>query len=424
MIGDLTAGVSVSYPDVDTEGLSDAIRVKVQEVDGEHTFISIEHYGVPVRFSTSLRTGSPILLTTMSRYGKKTWPAYVIDVRPAAAMSNTENITEVRALGVTYPAKKTSTRVLSGRTVGDYIDEIVYGMGLVPFVEESHLRQTLPQAGRSDWEVLRELCEMGSLHLFSSGTTVHALTSTGSISTFFYEAPTMYYLPREDVLSQPDALESLVYGHKDMQRARVQARSVDPESARVISASAGEGLFTDFGSTMSATSLIDLKTKVERKSRSALSSYTARTSGPGNILVSAGRPVYLNDTGVGKWWIATEVTHHFTPDVGTFTTDAVLWRDSSFPEEQPPPPAPLQQGTRSTPRFCTCREHEPLLVGSLRSNYITNQTDTINTEQTSLSTEEVSQWLDSSPHRTSTSSLMGSGVDTKRWRARGRCNWL
>lgn len=423
MIGDLTAGISVTFPDMDTEGMSDVVRATVVEKESEHTFITTEHYGVPKHFSTGIRTGAPVLVSTSSRYGRKTWPAYVVDVRPKSTTKNSEDVTEVRALGVTYPAKKTSTKVFNGATIGEYINEIVYGLGLTPFVEDTPIRQTVPQAGRSDWELLRDLCSIGDLRLFATGTTLHALTNAGSISTFFDEAPTLYYLPRDQVLSQPDALDSLIHSRHDMERTQVQARGVDPTTAKVLSATAGDGLFTDFGTSMSANSLTDLKTKVNRKARTAYATYTARTSGPGNVLVSAGKPVYLNDSGVGKWWLVDEVTHRFVANVGTFTTDAVLWRDSSFPTEPAPPEAPLRTGSRSTSRFCTCREYEPLLVGALRSNYITNQEDTPSTEQTYLTTEEVAKWLESSPVWQQQPRLMGSEIDTRRWRARGRCDW-
>lgn len=422
MIGDLTAGIAVDYPGADTEGMTDAVKVTLTEEVGKHTLLEATHYGAPTYFANSLHTGSPMRLITATRYGTRSWPGYVIDPRPALVTSSTVPATVVQGLGMTYHAKQTSTKVWSAGTISEYMREIAYGLGMVPYIESSDIRQTVPQAGRSNWELLRDLAAMASLNLFATGTTLNALTPKGALGAFWEEAPYLRFQDPSGPQDWPDALTVCSYGRKDLSRTAIQATGIDPVTGRTITTTAGDGLYTDYTS-VTARSLSSLKAKAVGAAQPGRYAFTAFVKGPGNILVGAGRPVYLEDRGDGKWWIVTKVVHEFSAALGIFTTSAWLWRDSSLPETPAASAAPGRTTARTLTDYCLCREYDPLLVSAQRASYITKQNDAPGTEQTYQTSQEVARWLNTSPQWPTVETPKTMEIDLRRWRARGRCDW-
>lgn len=422
MIGSLSARSRVTYPGANTDGVSDATEIVITESVNDHTLFRITHLGAPRHFTQGLVTGSPLRVDTSSRHGQYSWFGYVTDVKPLGSESDSK--TQVLGVGITYPMKTTSDRVWRGKTVDEYAREMIYASGLVPYVEETEVFQTLPQAGMSDWELLRSIADMAGLNVFVTGSTVNALRAESSLQVFASEAA---YLRRPRSTDKPKKIEAVTlvqYTDARTERRKTVGRSVDPITADPISAVSGQGT-ADYGS-VSARSLPTLQQKVEAQAGSIRAlSLGAYVEAVGNVLVGAGKPVFLDDRGTKFWWLCSRATHTFTPSSGTYRVSAELHRDSWLPgDAYPPPKQPVRNVNRALTRFCLCREHEPLLVNQGRGGYITSQKSSPGTEIV-YADPTTAAWAKGGPLHDPRAGLgpPKSWVSLARWRARGKCEW-
>lgn len=423
MIGELSARVRVTYPGANTDGMAPASAVVISESANEHTLIKITHEGAPVHFTRGLITGSPLRVDTSSRTGQVSWFGYVTDVLPKGGDSG--SATEVVGVGITYPMKGTSDRVWRGRTVDRYMDEVIYANGLVPYVEESTIYQTIPQAGATDWELLVKLAGLAGKNVFVTGSTVNVMSSSTAITMFGPSAPTLRRVWDDERLDVLGAMDVVRYNDTRTEDFSQVARTVDPTSSHPLVSEYGTGDYVQYGAVDARSQFtLDKKTKVVEANTRGLF-LTADVEGPGNTLVGAGRPVFLNDRGQKYWWVCSRVQHSFNVITGQHRMMASIGRNSGMPADDEPPKYPVRNFNRTLSRFCMCREHEPLLVGRGRSAFITSQSDSAGTEPDVPRDSDISDWLQGGP-------LMAdkelgppkSWVSLARWRAQGRCRWL
>lgn len=429
MIGALSAASQVWYPSASDAPLGTPVRITVEEAVNRHTLFRVEHAGPLQHFTRSLTTGSPLRFDTSSRMGLRPWFGYVVDVSPGKVeVAGAASVgTLVTAVGITYPAKQSSDKVYRNDTVANYLSSIVYSLGLTPYVEERELLQTVPQAGRTYWQIIDELAALSGLDVFVTGSTVNALTPAESLAKFYPEAPVLVRAVEDEQLDHPDSLERVTYSDNRLSDSGSSARSVDPTTGRIMTARDVSGPFPRIDSSIMARSLTTLRTKISGSKRIADMSLSAEVSGPGNVLVGAGKPVYLNDQGDQNWWLVEKVTHVFVPPTGEYSFTATIRRTSGLPAVGPPPPYPQKNVLRHRSNYCTCREYDPLLVNRWRAGYVTRQTSSPRTDPVYSSDQDVESWVRSSPEflaRTSNPTLPYAWESLARWRARGRCEWL
>lgn len=417
MIGLLSAKAAVTYPGADTSGMMGASFVEVREGVNKQTLVTITHPGSPEYFTRGLGEGSPMRLDTGSRYGQRSWFGYVADVVPA--QGGERDTTEVTCVGVTYPAKRTSYAVWADAPLPGRMEQIIYSHGLVPNVCFSSIYQTIPQNGRTDFEVLVDMAETCGFDVFATGVTVNVMSPEDSLYTFRTRAAQLSRATGRARMDVLDSLDTVVYmdsGDRQQWEARA---AVDPVTAAMVTA-VGRGRALAPVDAPYARSLPTLRAKADRPVRIGEMPLSATTSGPGNVLVRAGLPVWLDDEGTGRWWMCESVTHQFDLRTDKHTTEAVLRRSTGLPDFGPPATGPRREINRSSPRFCFCREEDPLLVPASRSGYITSQTSTPGTAPVPTGVDDM---------------LQGGGlgrrtglgppkpwVSSARWRARGRCD--
>lgn len=418
MTGYLSAKVQAFYPGSDDTGLFVMPKyVEIHEEVNRHTYMTVEHLGNPQHFTASMVTGAPAQVATSSRFGERSWFGYITDVVPTVSSTagSTDNVTKVTILGLTYYSKNTSKVVWKHGTIARYCSDIIYGQGLIPYVEEKNLYQTVPQAGRSNWQVLTDMARDSGLDVFTTGTTVNCLSPKGALSTFLEEAPRLQRLTGADAANIAESVDTIVYSDNHARAKMVQAMSVDPFAAKPVTYSGGEGIFVDYLPGTVGQTPTALGTKALSQARICDLPVSATVTMPGNVLVNAGKPVYLTDEGISEWWLVESAVHSFTPPTGVYETRAVLRRASWMDQWEAPPLSP-RKNTRSQSRFCMCREQEPLLVNQARATYIDAPLDgRVGIPENHiygppLPTDGLAPWH-------SRSSLA-------RWRGRGKCGWV
>ena len=429
MIGALTAAADVWYPSSSDDKLGTTLRITIDEAVNRHPLIRVEHSGSPQRFTRNIVSGSPMGVNTSSRMGTRPWFGYVVDVSPGKVESSGRDSdgTVITALGVTYPAKRSSDKVYRNGTVSDYLSAMIYSLGLTPYVEPSSLTQTVPQGGRTDWQVINELARLSGMDVFVTGSTVNVLSPNEALVRFFPEAALLVNATSKELLEFPDTMDRVVYSDNRLSESGSSARSVEPSTGRVMSAYDVSGPFPRMDGSITARSLPTLRSKVGGTKRLADLPVSANVSGPGNVLVGAGKPVFFNDQGEQHWWLVESVTHTFVPPTGEHSMVATLRRSSTLVDIGPPLPYPQKNTLRHRKNFCTCREYDPLLVNRWRAGYVTAQTSSINTEPVYSDDLVVDGWVKTSPEylrRTKDTTLAYSWESLARWRARGKCEWL
>lgn len=418
-VGTLSAAVDVVYPDSNIRGMvALAKKVEVRERWDNQTVITIHHVGTPEYYRSSLVTGSPVEIRTSSRAGTKSWFGYVVDANPV--YSDGKESTEIVALGVTYPMKRTSTKVWGPQSVAKTMSDIIYSHGLTPFIEDTGLMQTVPQAGRTDFETLVDLGNAAGLYVFTTGTTVNCLSADATVYYFHDEAARLVKASPNDSRNVPDGLDTFEVTNTMLIRSHVRGHSVDPVTASISGTEYGEGAFTDQGVGVTARSLESLQTKVAAVSNKGQSPRRATATGPGNVLVAAGKPVWVNNRGDAQWWRAEEVTHTFNPERKSHRMTAKLVSTSGG-WDYPTPTVVPQRGTlRELPNYCMCTEYDPLLVGPTYATYVTNEPYVPDNDYTKVAWADVSSWI-KARQQGEDSLLVANMASLRRWKARGRC---
>lgn len=425
--GELSVSALAYYPSADTTGLINTPRrITITEEVNRHTLFTIEHGGAPENFTRSLLTGSPVEIVTQSRMGSRSWFGYITEVKPgnpSPGDSPTGYATLITAVGITYPGKQTSNKVWSGGTLASYMSKIVYDMGLVGYIQEDGVHQTVPQAGRTYWETLLDMAARAGLDVFVTGSTVNALSPANSISAFRSEAPTLFRVVAEGNVVKADSLSSLVMSESSLPPQGTRASTVDPVTGRVLVAQQGVSLFNNYGPNITARSLDTLEQMVNKERVIANLPLTAMAEGPGNTLLGAGKPVFLDDRGTRNWWVAQKVEHELSPATGRAITRSTLKRHSSLGDKIVAPPVPPERNHRRLLKaYCLCQEMDPDLVDSSKASFITNQKASPGTRPEFPQEGDVYRL----EYRTSATAYapVGAWYRLPQWRAKGKCNWL
>lgn len=421
-ISRLKATVTAYYPDSNTSGVSARVpnSVVISEEVGRHTLITLEHAGKPEYLQRSLLTGSPVQVATSSRAGQRSWFGYVTAVEPSTILRYT---TRVTALGVTYHMKRTSNTVWGPQPVAKTMSELIYRQGLTPFVEDTGIIQEVPQAGRTDFELLNDLASMCGLMVFTTGTTVNCLSPAATMEFFHDEATRIAKVKKQDTTLAIDSMLQMSETSDQLARSRVSAALVDPVTARVYSETSGSGLFVDQGGSVVARNPDVLRTQTKGMSAQVKFPFRLHAEGPGNAALTAGKPVWANYLGDTQWWLTSKVEHSFSPASGDHTMVVDLRRTGDA-YDYPEPPKSAQRGMlRSLPKYCFCREHEPVLVGPQRATYITSVEQTSGTDLADYGWPEVADWAEESPVAADPHQYQpfGAWASMRRWRARGKC---
>lgn len=356
---------NVSYPRSDMSGGGQRpTKIVVRQELGMHDVITSTHSGSFDYLYETLRSGSPIQVMAQSKESSVNWFGYVDSVQ-RESMTHDVVASTVTAVGATYPMKRTRDTVWSGTSVTDLISTMISDAGLSPLVSKVPAKQVVTQAGRSDFEVVRELCAAFGLHLFVTGTTVNVLTVSDILKFYDDTASTLVWSKdKNERALNPRMLnhfsESASDNNSGLDRWETEYRvaGVDPRTSDVYQRSEGSGMFTNFsGSTARSVMSVDWKSE---RALSVLGK-EASARGLGSPSVVVGKPVYVSSPSGGAWWIVKKIEHVFTPSSGEYRMDALLGARGKMPSH-----LPSKQPTRNMVRNavqCSCSENSPLLKG-------------------------------------------------------------
>lgn len=418
----LGATLVVNYPDSDISGMAARTpdRVTIKEEVGRHTLMIIDHDGRPEHFKRTLLTGSPVEVATSSRAGQRSWFGYVTSIEPSVTGRGRTTVT---ALGVTYHMKKTSNRVWGPQPLAKTMNELIYLQGLTPFVEDTGLIQEVPQAGRTDFELLVDLATTCGLTVFTTGTTVNCLSPAATMRYFHDEAARIQKVRRYDVPQALDSMTTMVETSDQMAQSRVAASLVDPVTARTYTSTSGAGVFVDQGARIVSRNPQALQTQTKAASDMSKFPFRMRAEGQGVTVCTAGKPVYASNLGDENWWLTEKVEHVFIPPASKHTMIIDLRRTGDTYSYAKPAPAAQRGFDRSLPNFCFCLEHKPVLVGPTQGTYITNMMSTQGTDTADFGWPDVDQWAVESPVTAPPQQFQpfGAWTSMRRWRARGKC---
>mgnify|MGYP001177948113 CR=1 FL=1 len=372
----LQAQSSVRYPYSDVTGANmSSIKATIREEVNKHTIFKVEHKGVFNYYKDTLRSGSPLTVSVQTGQNtSRTWYGYIDSVTPSGAQElNADNetsvgfSTEIIGVGLTYPLKSTSQQIWESTQLSDVVVSLVDATGLAAVCDDDNLRQTVPQSGRSGWQLITSLGAATGRITFTSGSTVNWLRPEAIFTQFQPNAARLTYSTSiTEVSRNPFYLRSFDQittdntSHLDGSwSTKVSAAGVDPVSASVSVTESGEGMFARYlDATARSSDTVGVKAQ-----GSAESSFPHRalTNGPGNTLVSAGYPVYITNGDSGNWWIVRSVTHHLDSFEQTYEMEIELMRRPDFPTNQPSTFPQVNMERRKATDFCLCQELTPEL---------------------------------------------------------------
>ena len=373
----LQAQASVRYPYSDVTGANmSSIKATIREEVNKHTIFKVEHKGVFNYYKDTLRSGSPLAVSVQTgQNSSRTWHGYIDSVTPSGAQEvNADNettigySTEIIGVGLTYPLKSTSQQIWESTQLADVVSSVVEAAGLASVCDADHLSQTVPQSGRSGWQLITALGASTGRLTFTSGSTVNWLRPGAIFKQFMPNAARLTYSTAMSEISRnPFYLRSFEQITTDNSShmdggwsTKVSVSGVDPVSGAVSVTESGEGMFARYLDT-TARSSDTVGVKAEGSSEAAFP-HRAFTTGPGNPLVSAGYPVYITNGDGGNWWLVHSVTHHLDSQEQTYEMEIDLMRRPDFPTNIPTTFPKVNIERRKETEYCLCQELDPALV--------------------------------------------------------------
>lgn len=176
---------SVSFPgSAVSDQFANPREIRLTQKPSSHELLTLT-YEFLLADTRALRTGSPVVLTwSTSLSGEtSTWIGYVYAVRPRK-VSESSAQTEVICVSPSLVLKQAGQNVWPGMRLTDTAKDILRLAGLDANVKDHPLTETVLQAGRTYWEVLRDITQRLGFTLTVDGTQVNILPASEIFATY------------------------------------------------------------------------------------------------------------------------------------------------------------------------------------------------------------------------------------------------
>jgi hypothetical protein len=141
-----------------------------QEIE-THDVLILTFKGKPRKEDTSIVSGDPVKFDYSSGATKSTFEGYVYEIDPASTMM--AHVTQIWCASASSVLKDSTQEIYKKVTADQVVAKIAKRQGLKS-VSQRHprLRETIVQAGQTDWQLLRRLAKQTGFALKAENTTI------------------------------------------------------------------------------------------------------------------------------------------------------------------------------------------------------------------------------------------------------------
>lgn len=163
----------------------------------EHDILELKFKGHLAEKKQAIVSGDPVKFTFRSQKIKSTWVGYVYKIVEDNTWQGGN--TSIICIGASYLLKQTDQKIFLNLTADQCISRIAKKHGFTD-VTQRHPRQrdSIVQAGQSDWQLCKRLAKQTGFAFFTHNTTLFFVSKDKIYSSKKDSAPYFRYIHRED----------------------------------------------------------------------------------------------------------------------------------------------------------------------------------------------------------------------------------
>ena len=179
-------------PDMDLILISASLSLNIEE----HDILVLHFKGHPFNKREAIVSGDPVKFNFRSEKLKSEWVGYVYRVQQGNTWQGGN--TDIICVGASYLLKETDQKIYLNKTSDQCISEIAKKYGFTSVVQR-HPRQrdSIVQAGQSDWQLCKRLARQTGFALYSQNTTLFFVSKDKIYSSKKDSAPYFKYVNHE-----------------------------------------------------------------------------------------------------------------------------------------------------------------------------------------------------------------------------------
>jgi len=198
-------------PDMDLILMASTLHLNIEE----HDILELNFKGHLLDKKQSIISGDPIKFTFRSEKIKSTWVGYVYKIVEDNTLQGGN--TTIICIGASYLLKQTDQKIFLNLTADQCITRIAKKHGFTD-ITQRHPRQrdSIVQAGQSDWQLCKRLAKQTGFALFAQNTTLFFVSKDKIYSSKKDSAPYFRYINKENdgVVTKPQRVTGTVLDFK------------------------------------------------------------------------------------------------------------------------------------------------------------------------------------------------------------------
>jgi hypothetical protein len=201
----------------------------LQQAAEKHELLTLFFKGIPVDEAISIASGDPVIFTYRRGTESAKFNGYVHSV----TQNNTAaiNKTTVSCVGASYVMKNTDQKIYKNVTADQVVAKIARKHGFTPITQtHPRKRQSVVQAGLSDWQLLTSLAKQTGYALYASNTSLIFMSKDKLFNDNKANAPYFFYVSEVDAPTTAPGLR--MYG--SILNYNIDVSDESPESGTVV----------------------------------------------------------------------------------------------------------------------------------------------------------------------------------------------
>jgi hypothetical protein len=180
-------------PDMDLILISATLSLNIEE----HDILVLNFKGHPFNKKEAIVSGDPVKFNFRSKKIKSEWVGYVYKVQQNNTWQGGN--TDIICVGASYMLKETDQKIYRNRTSDQCISEIAKKHGFSA-ITQRHPRQrdSVVQAGQSDWQLCKRLARQTGFAVYSHNTTLFFVSKDKIYSSKKDSAPYFNYISNQN----------------------------------------------------------------------------------------------------------------------------------------------------------------------------------------------------------------------------------
>jgi len=173
------------------------IGAELYQASGEHDMLILHFKGNPDPKQNSILSKDPVIFTFRSQKLKSTWNGYVTQIEQSNTV--TGGNTDIICIGPSFYLKDTSQKIYKNVTADQVVSRIASKHNLQAVTQRHpRVKDSIVQAGQSDWQLLRRLAKSTGFVLRCENTSLLFVSVDKIYKDKKQSAPYFYYIGSDD----------------------------------------------------------------------------------------------------------------------------------------------------------------------------------------------------------------------------------